>query len=411
MDEKVNLENIKGMDTQFVMPTYKREELCFVRGKGAVLEDTCGNKYLDMVGGIAVNGLGHCHPAVVKALKAQAGRLLHTSNLYYIQRQAELASKLAKLLPNGLEKLFFCNSGTEAVEGALKLAVLATGRHGFIAAENSFHGRTAAALAATGQEKYRKGLGELLPTAVTFVKYGDIEGLAAKLGPNIAAVILEPVQGEGGVVVPPENYLKEVRRLCDEHGALLILDEIQTGIGRTGKMFCCQHSGITPDIMTMAKALGGGVPIGAIAATGKVAAAFGPGTHGSTFGGNPLACAAACAVLDTMVSKDLTAVAEKKGAFIRKRLEALMKKHPAIMKEVRGMGLMLGIVMEGESAKAFKAFALSKHVLVNVAADKVVRLLPPLVITKKQLAQFADVLAEFCEGAAPLKLAETKHHS
>jgi acetylornithine/N-succinyldiaminopimelate aminotransferase len=396
MSETMDFEKIKGMDMRNVMPTYKREDVCFVRGKGAVLTDTGGKEYLDMLAGIAVCGLGHCHPAVVRAIRKQAGALLHTSNLYYIQRQAELASKLAPLLPSGLEKLFFCNSGSEAVEGALKLAVLATGRHGIIAALNSFHGRTAAALAATGQEKYRRGLGELLPTAIMFVEYGDIGSLAAKLGPNIAAVILEPVQGEGGVVVPAEGYLAEVRKLCNEHGALLIFDEIQTGIGRTGRMFCCQHSGVSPDIMTMAKALGGGVPIGAIAATGKVAAAFAPGTHGSTFGGNPLACAAACAVLDTMVSKNMVAVAEKKGALLRGRLEKLMKKHPAVIKEVRGMGLMLGVVMEGENAKAFKAFALSKQVLVNVAADKVVRLLPPLVITKKQLAHFADVLGEFC---------------
>ena len=401
MDKKSELETVKAMDSAFVMQTYKREDVCFVRGKGAVLWDTAGSEYLDMVGGVAVNGLGHCHPAVVRALKAQAGRLIHTSNLYYIQKQAELAAKLVPLLPPGLERLFFCNSGTEAVEGALKLAVLSTGRHGIIAAQNSFHGRTAAALAATGQEKYRKGLEGLLPSAVTFVKYGDAEELAAKLGPNIAAVILEPIQGEGGVVVPPKDYLLDVQKLCIGRGALLILDEIQTGFGRTGKMFGCQHSGISPDIMTMAKALGGGVPIGAIAATGKVAAAFSPGTHGSTFGGNPLACAAACAVLDTLVSKGLAEKAEKKGAFLKTALERLMKRYPAMIGEVRGRGLMLGVVMEGESAKSFKAFALSRRVLVNVAAETVVRLLPPLVITKKQLGRFADVLEEFCIGAVP----------
>ena len=400
MDKKSELETVKAMDSAFVMQTYKREDVCFVRGKGAVLWDTAGSEYLDMVGGVAVNGLGHCHPAVVRALKAQAGRLIHTSNLYYIQKQAELAAKLVPLLPPGLERLFFCNSGTEAVEGALKLAVLSTGRHGIIAAQNSFHGRTAAALAATGQEKYRKGLEGLLPSAVTFVKYGDAGELAAKLGQNIAAVILEPIQGEGGVVVPPRDYLLDVQKLCIGRGALLILDEIQTGFGRTGKMFGCQHSGISPDIMTMAKALGGGVPIGAIAATGKVAAAFSPGTHGSTFGGNPLACAAACAVLDTLVSKGLAAKAEKKGAFLKTTLERLMRRYPAIIREVRGRGLMLGVVMEGESAKSFKAFALSRRVLVNVAADTVVRLLPPLVIKSRQLSHFADVLEEYCIGAA-----------
>ena len=401
MDEISELETVKGSDSAFVMQTYKREDVCFARGKGAVLRDTAGSEYLDMVGGVAVNGLGHCHPAVVKAIKAQAGRLIHTSNLYYIQKQAELAAKLVPLLPPGLERLFFCNSGAEAVEGALKLAVLSTGRHGIIAAQNSFHGRTAAALAATGQEKYRKGLEGLLPSAVTFVKYGDAGELAAKLGQNIAAVILEPIQGEGGVVVPPKDYLLDVQKLCIGRGALLILDEIQTGFGRTGKMFGCQHSGISPDIMTMAKALGGGVPIGAIAATGKVAAAFSPGTHGSTFGGNPLACAAACAVLDTLVSKGLAEKAEKKGAFLKTALERLMKRYPAMIGEVRGRGLMLGVVMEGESAKLFKAFALSRRVLVNVAAETVVRLLPPLVITKKQLGRFADVLEEFCIGAVP----------
>jgi acetylornithine/N-succinyldiaminopimelate aminotransferase len=401
MDKKSELETVKAMDSAFVMQTYKREDVCFLRGKGAVLWDTAENEYLDMVGGVAVNGLGHCHPAVVRALKAQAGRLIHTSNLYYIQKQAELAAKLVPLLPPGLERLFFCNSGAEAVEGALKLAVLSTGRHGIIAAQNSFHGRTAAALAATGQEKYRKGLEGLLPSAVTFVRYGDAEELAAKLGQNIAAVILEPIQGEGGVVVPPKDYLLDVQKLCIGRGALLILDEIQTGFGRTGKMFGCQHSGISPDIMTLAKALGGGVPIGAIAATGKVAAAFSPGTHGSTFGGNPLACAAACAVLDTLVSKGLAEKAEKKGAFLKTNLERLMRRYPAIIREVRGRGLMVGVVMEGEFAKSFKAFALSRRVLVNVAAETVVRLLPPLVITKKQLGRFADVLEEYCIGAAP----------
>ncbi len=400
MKNEIDIGTIKAMDAQFVMPTYLREEVCFVRGKGAALWDTAGKEYLDMAAGVAVNGLGHCHPAVVKAIKAQAGRLIHTSNLYYIQKQAELAARLVPLLPQGLEKVFFCNSGTEAVEGALKLAVLSTGRHGIIAAENSFHGRTAAALAATGQEKYRKGLGALLPSAVTFVKYGDAAELAGKLGPDTAAVILEPIQGEGGVVVPPDDYLGQVRRLCDEHGALLILDEIQTGFCRTGKMFCCQHSGISPDIMTMAKALGGGVPIGSIAATGKVAAAFTAGTHGSTFGGNPLSCAAARAVLDTLVSGNLAAAAEAKGAYLRKMLLRLMKRYPAPIKDVRGMGLMAGILMEGESAKAFKAFALSRRVLVNVAAGNVVRLLPPLVITRRQLAHFASVLEDFCAGPA-----------
>lgn len=403
MKESVDFETVKAWDAKNVMQTYKREDLCFVRGKGAVLTDTSGKEYLDMAAGIAVCGLGHCHPAVVKAIKKQAGALLHTSNLYYIARQAELASKLVPLLPAGLEKLFFCNSGTEAVEGALKLAVLATGRHGIIAATNSFHGRTAAALSATGQEKYHKGLGGFLPTVVTFVKYADVAELASKMGPSIAAVILEPIQGEGGVVLPPPNYLSETKALCDKHGALLIFDEIQTGMGRTGKMFCCQHSEVVPDIMTMAKALGGGVPIGAIAATGKVAAAFTAGTHGSTFGGNPLACAAACAVLDTMASKKMVHAAQKKGAYLRRLLEALMKKHPSVIKEVRGMGLMLGVVMEAEQAKAFKKFALSKNVLVNVAAESVVRLLPPLVITRKQLAQFSSVLEEFCASPAPVQ--------
>jgi len=397
----MDMATVKSLDSQHVMATYQREDVAFVRGKGAVLWDTEGKEYLDMVGGLAVCGLGHCHPAVVRALRKQAGLLLHTSNLYYIQKQAELAARLAPLLPKGLEKIFFCNSGTEAVEGALKLAVLATGRQGIIAAENSFHGRTAAALAATGQEKYRKGLGGLLPVLASFVKYGDAEALSAKMGPDIAAVILEPVQGEGGVVVPPDGYLEQVRTLCDMHGALLILDEVQTGMGRTGKMFCCEHSGVSPDIMTMAKALGGGVPIGAIAATAKVAASFTPGTHGSTFGGNPLACAAACAVLDTMVSRDIAAAAASKGEALQRKLSALMKRYPAVIKEVRGRGLMIGIVMEGERAKAFKAAAFSSRVLVNVAAGNVVRLLPPLVITRKQLARFYDVLEEFCQKDAP----------
>jgi predicted acetylornithine/succinylornithine family transaminase len=401
MDANIDFETVKRMDQANVMQTYRREEVCFSRGKGARLWDLSGKEYLDMAGGVAVNGLGHCHPAVVKALKAQAGRLIHTSNLYHIQRQAELASKLAPLLPAGLEKLFFGNSGTEAVEGALKLAVLSTGRRGIVAALNSFHGRTAAALGATGQEKYRKGLDGLLPASVSFVKYGDAEELEAKLSADTAAVILEPIQGEGGVVAPPEGYLRKARELCDRHGALLIFDEIQTGFGRTGKMFACQHEGVSPDIMTMAKALGGGMPIGAIAANGKAAAAFSAGTHGSTFGGNPLACAAACAVLDTLAARDLTNAAAKKGALLFRRLEALRAKYPALIKEVRGKGLMVGIAMEGEGAKAFKAYALSRRVLVNVAADTVVRLLPPLVITKRQITAFIAVLEDFCRGAPP----------
>ena len=363
-----------------LMPNYNRLETMFVEGKGCWLSDHHGQRYLDMVSGIAVCSLGHAHPAVGKAIRDQADRLLHTSNLYRIELQEKLAAKLVSL--SGLDSVFFCNSGSEANEAAIKLARLHARKHHrtnplIAVMEKAFHGRTMAAWSATQPDDMRYA-----PLLSGFIQipYADINSLKKLIEtePELSAVMLEPVQGEGGIRIAPNDYLKSVRELCDKHNLLLILDEVQSGVGRTGRWYCYQHSDIKPDILTTAKALGNGVPIGACLAKEEIAQLFKPGLHGSTFGGNPLACCAALAVLDTIEKNNLCEQAAKMGAYLLDALknELLSDK----IYEIRGMGLMIGIELTQPCNDIVRS-ALAHGLLVNLTAKRVIRLLPPLILT------------------------------
>lgn len=375
------------------MPTYVRQPVTFVRGQGAWLLDTQGRRYLDAVSGIAVCNLGHAHPAVQRALCEQAGRLIHTSNLYCIAEQETLATQLCHLA--GMDNVFFCNSGAEANEAAIKIA-RRYGHHRHIeepkivVMEGSFHGRTLATLSATGNVKVQDGFTPLV-TGFVRVPYDDITALTAIHDPAVVAVLVEPVQGEGGVRIPARAYLRELRILCEERDWLLMLDEVQTGIGRTGKMFAHQHAGIAPDVMSLAKALGNGVPIGACLARGVAAEMLTPGKHGSTFGGNPLACSAALAVLATLEQEHL---AERAACLGDRLLQGFRKKlagHPAI-REVRGLGLMIGIELERPCGDLV-ARALARGLLINVTAERTIRLLPPLILSNEEADTLVDQLS------------------
>ena len=345
--------------SRYIMNTYGRYPVVLRKGRGMKVWGSDGKEYLDFVAGVAVDILGHCHPRVVVAIQKQAQRLIHVSNYYYIEPQI----KLAKLLVENsfADKVFFCNSGAEAIEAAIKLARKYAGeqispeRFEIITAENSFHGRTYAALTATGQEKFHKGFEPLVP-GFEYVPFDDIKAMKEAVTRNTCAILLEPIQGEGGVRVPNQNYLGQIRELCNEHNILLILDEVQTGMGRTGKLFAYEHYGITPDIMTIAKGLGGGVPIGAMLATDRVASGFQPGNHASTFGGNPLVCAAAVATIETLLEDGfiLDQCNRMSKHFIEK-LEGLKKEFPNLVNEVRGKGLLLGIELTTDVAPIVKA--------------------------------------------------------
>ena len=369
--------------------------MAFVRGEGAWLFDEQGEKYLDALAGIAVNGLGHAHPRLVSALCEQAGRLIHTSNLYQIREQERLALRLCSL--SGLDRAFFCNSGAEANEAAIKIARLVAHNRGIenpaiVVMEKSFHGRTLATLSATGNRKVQAGF-EPLVTGFVRVPFGSAEAVAtlASHHKNIVAVLVEPYQGEGGVQIPQADYLTKLRRICDENAWLLMLDEVQTGIGRTGHWFAFQHGSILPDVMTLAKGLGSGVPIGACLARGIAAETFVPGKHGSTFGGNPFACAAALTTLQVMEDDLLLENAAKIGAFIRadllQRLEGV-----AGLREIRGQGLIIGIELDRPCGDLVKQ-ALAEKMLINVTNDTVVRLLPPLIMTHEEAALLTEKLA------------------
>ena len=374
---------------RYLMKNYARLPLVPVRGEGARLWDADGNEYLDFVAGVAVNSLGHCHPAVVRAVTEQAKKLIHCSNLYYIEQQVKLARLLVENTP--LDRAFFCNSGAEANEAAIKLArkyaKLKYGPHKtvFITAENSFHGRTLATITATGQPKYQKGFEPLVPGFV-HVPFNDLGALEAAMGPEVCAVMLEPVQGEGGVNVASRYYLEGAKMLCRQHGALLIFDEVQTGLGRTGRFLACQHYGVEPDILTLAKALGGGVPIGAMLAKEEVAGAFSPGDHASTFGGNPLACAAAVAAVEELLYGGVIENAAAVGAYLYDRLRELAQKYKFIT-GVRGLGLLLGAELAVEGGPIVDACR-EKGLLVNCVGGRVLRLAPPLIITRAD-AEFA----------------------
>jgi len=382
--------------TNPLMATYNRLPVTFTQGQGVWLTDTDGKRYLDAVAGIAVCSLGHAHPAVTAAVCEQAGKLVHTSNLYRIVHQDQLGEQLVKLA--GMDRVFFSNSGAEANEAAIKLARL----HGrkkdvvkptIVVMENSFHGRTMATLTATGNRKVQAGFEPLVPGFVR-VPYGDIEALETVVAnnPDIVAILVEPVQGEGGVNIPPTDYLQKIRALCDAHDWLMMLDEIQTGMGRTGKLFAFQHADITPDVMTLAKALGNGVPIGACLAKGAAAELFGPGNHGSTFGGNPLACAAALSVLDTMVESHLWEQSAKLGEHLLSGFGTTLSGTAGVV-NIRGIGAMIGIELDRPCAELVDR-ALARGLLINVTADSVVRLLPPLVMNTDEADQLVRELSE-----------------
>jgi acetylornithine/N-succinyldiaminopimelate aminotransferase len=388
----MNTEEIMDLDKEYVMQTYGRQPLALKEGKGALVKDIEGKTYIDCFAGIAVNNVGHSHPKVVEAICKQAKKMLHCSNLYYTQEQVELAKLLADISPH--DKSFFCNSGAEANEGAIKLARKFTGKGEIIAMENSFHGRTLAMITATGQHKYKKGF-EPLPGGFKHVPYGDIEAVADSITDNTAAVIVEPIQGEGGIIVPSKGYLKELKKLCDETDVLLIFDEVQTGFGRTGEMFASDLFNVTPDITTVAKALGGGFPIGAVLAQKEVADAFEPGNHAATFGGNPLACAAAKASIEVIIDEKLLDKAKETGKYFKYKLEEQEKLYGAV-EDVRGVGLMLGMEISINCADIVNT-AREQGVLINCTADTVLRFLPPLNIDKGQIDTVTCVLETILE--------------
>lgn len=370
-----------------MMNNYGTPPLALVSGDGAVVTDADGESYVDLVGGIAVNVLGHRHPAVIEAVTGQLNTLGHTSNLYATEPGIALAEALVGLLGAEDARVFFCNSGTEANEVAFKITRL-TGRTKLVAAEGAFHGRTMGSLALTGQPSKQAPFAPL-PGDVTHVPYGDVEALRAAVDDETAAVFLEPIMGEGGVVVPPAGYLVAAGEITAEHGALLVLDEVQTGMGRTGAFFAHQHDGITPDIVTLAKGLGGGLPIGACIATGETAGLLTPGLHGSTFGGNPVCTAAALAVLQVLADNDLVGHAGVLGKTLHHGIEAL--NHPVI-DHVRGRGLMCGVVLTSEVAKPVEVAARDAGFLVNAAAPNVIRLVPPLILSDSQVDDFLSAL-------------------
>jgi len=380
-----------------LMNTYMRQPVTFTKGEGVWLWDTAGEKYLDALAGVAVNGLGHAHPKLVAAISEQAAKLIHVSNIYQIAEQDALADKLCAI--SGMDKVFFCNSGCEANEASIKLARLYGHNKGIsspeiIVMDKSFHGRTMATLSATGNRKVQAGF-EPLVSGFIRVPYDDVDAVkqVASSNPNVVAILVEPVQGEGGINIPKDSsaYLETLRQICDAHGWLLMVDEVQTGIGRTGTWFAYQHTAIMPDVMSLAKGLGSGVPIGACLARGKAADVFVYGKHGSTFGGNPLACAAGLATLAAIEDEGLCAHAEKMGELIKLGFQAAFADTPAV-KVVRNAGLMIGIELDRPCGELVK-MALAAKLLINVTADKVVRLLPPLVIKQDEAQELVKRLS------------------
>ena len=387
--------NVFEKTESFVMKTYNRFPVVFVKGRGSWLYDDKGKKYLDMLAGIAVCNLGHCHPAVSDAICDQARKLIHVSNLFHIETQAELAELICK---NSFgEKVFFCNSGAEANEGAIKLAR----RYGteknpekyeIVAFRQSFHGRTMAAVSVTGQGKYSEGFGPML-TGVKFAEFNNLDSVKEVVSERTAGIIVEPIQGEGGIVPAEEAFLEGLREIADEIDAILIFDEVQTGIGRTGKIFAYQHYGVEPDVMTLAKALGNGVPIGAIVAKGKAADVLKPGLHASTFGGNPLVTRAGVEVMRIVSDEGFLREVERKGEYLRKGLEELRDRFPGVIDYVRGKGLMVGAVCKIPCVDIVKS-ALEKGLIINCTAGNVLRFVPPLVITEEEIDYGLKILEE-----------------
>lgn len=393
----VTNEGLRHRSAGSAFPCYGDDRIPMVRGQGARLWDADGNEYLDMLAGIAVACLGHAHPVIRDALTRQADLLVHCSNKFIIEPQVRLAEWLCERC--FAERAFFANSGTEAVEAALKLARRAAYLRGekdrveFVSFEGSFHGRTFGSVSVTAQPKYQEGYQPLLPGAVS-VPFGDLDALAGAMSSRTAAVILEPIQGEGGVRPFAPEFLQEVAALCRDRGALLILDEVQCGMGRTGKLFAHEHAGVTPDILVLAKALGGGVPIGAILARRELAECFTNGSHGSTFGGNPLACAVALAVCETIEREGLIQRAETVGAYFKQQLVTLCQFDR--VREVRGMGLMLGLGMESGAKELYK-FLLKKRIIANAVGDHTIRLTPPLIITESDVDTCVSAMRQWLE--------------
>jgi acetylornithine/N-succinyldiaminopimelate aminotransferase len=387
------------LSEKHIAHTYSRYSILLVRGKGTRVWDMEGREYLDFVSGLAVCNLGHCHPRVVQAIHDQAEKLLHISNYYYIEPQIRLASLLCR--HSFADKVFFCNSGAEANEAALKLArkyakaKMGGGRYEVITMERSFHGRTLATLTATAQAKYHEGYDPLMP-GFRYVPFDKAEALRKAIDEKTCAVLIEPIQGEGGVNIPSEGYLRSLREICDEKGILLIFDEVQVGMGRTGKLFAYEHEGVTPDMVTLAKSLAGGVPIGALLIKKGVGDIFEPGDHASTFGGNPLATAAGVAALTAMLEEGMLKNCEKVGNYFLSRLEEMKKKFPFVQ-EVRGRGLILGMELKMEGGPIVKEM-MKRGFLINCTMGNVLRFLPPLIVTEEEVDRLAEALEEVFKG-------------
>lgn len=382
MDKKAIIEETE----KYYLPVFGRYPMVMELGQGCRVWDNEGNEYVDAFAGIAVNSLGYNHPVLVKAISEQASKLMHCSNLYYNEIQAKALRVVAEA--TGMDRIFFANCGAEGNEGAMKLArkygvSKAPTKYKIISADESFHGRTFDTLAATGHDYYHVGYGPLSPGHV-LVPYGDIKALEAQMDDDVCAVLLEPIQGEGGVHVPTAEYLQQVRALCDKHDALLIFDEVQTGVARTGKWFAYMHSGVKPDILTFAKGIGGGFPVAGFAVPERLAHVFKPGDHGGTFGGNPLACAAVYATLTTIKSEGLVDKVAEKGEYFKNELRKLQEKYPDKVTDVRGCGLMLGMEVAGEG-KPIVESCLANNVIVNCTAGNVIRIVPPLIISREEI--------------------------
>ncbi len=374
----MQFDEIKEKGSKYLFQNYGRADIAFTHGEGMYLYGTDGKKYLDLVAGIAVNSLGYSHPVWVKTMQEQVAKLIHTSNLYHVQEQVELAERIASITPGGLKRTLFVNSGAEANEGAMKVAVRYTKRSKVLSAQNSFHGRTAASLGATGQEKYQKSFEPLISDAFRYYEFGNVESVKSMVNKDTAALLVEPIQGEGGVVSAKPEFYKAVRDICTDNGTVMIVDEVQTGMGRTGKWFGMDNYKVVPDIITMAKGLGAGVPIGAIVTTDELSSVMTPGSHGTTFGGNPLVCASGSAVIDIMKKEKILDNVNAVGSALIKELKAL--KSPKI-KEVRGAGLIIGVEMDTpETASGIQKNMRDDGILVNVCHGNVIRLIPPLIM-------------------------------
>jgi acetylornithine/N-succinyldiaminopimelate aminotransferase len=390
-ESHMKLGSIQAAEQKLLLNTYERTPVLFVEGNGVHLRDEQGKEYLDLLSGIGVSALGYAHPAIEAAIVAQSKRLLHTSNLFFHEFTAELAVRLTEI--SGLDRVFFCNSGTEAWEAALKLARAHAGLlrsegksigTDFLAIEQSFHGRTMGSVATTHKEKYREPFAPVMP-GVNFVRFNDVADLRAKFSPEICGICIEAVQGEGGIRPVSQEFIAAARELCDSTGALLLADEIQSGMGRTGKWFAYQHYGILPDVTTIAKPIANGLPMGAMLCKEEVARAFSPGMHGTTFGGGPLVCSVAITVIDTMKQQDILAHIRDVGGYFKQQLESLAKRHDCV-KEVRGLGLMLGLELDSaDLAKRAAADMMAQHIIINRTSETVLRFLPPFILERKHV--------------------------